>query len=54
MALSALAVDRWADRVLDIEPENQIGKLLDEHYPNEKMEEIYPNMDFLHQSDIIE
>jgi len=50
MALSALAVDRWADRILDIEPENQIEELLDELYPNEIMEEIYPNMEFIRRN----
>ena len=54
MLLSAFAVDRWADRTLGIEPKNRIEELLDEHYPDEMLEEIYPNMEFLHQSGNLE
>lgn len=46
MLLSAFAVGRWADR-LDNEPaNNNVEVWLDEHYPNDMLEEIYPNMSF--------
>lgn len=44
MTISGLAVARWAARDNGIAPENQIGTFIDEHYPNEFMKKIYPNM----------
>ena len=54
MLLSAIAVGRWADRMLGIEPRNRIEEVLDERYPNTVMGEIYPNMEFIYQSDDFE
>lgn len=54
MLLSAFAVDRWSNRMLGLEPRNKIEYLLDSRYPNEIMEEIYPNLKFLRQSEAID
>ena len=48
MLLSAFAVGRWSNRLLGVEPQNKIEELLDSHYSNEMMEEIYPNLEFVH------
>jgi len=54
LLLSTIALGRWSDRAQGIAPRNQMEELLDERYPDEMMEEIYPNMEFLHQSDVLE
>jgi uncharacterized membrane protein len=46
MLLSAVAVARWGERVQGIGPGNRIGQLLDKHYPDDVMAQIYPNMQF--------
>lgn len=45
--LSIAAVWRWGDRLLDIPPSNSFDVYLDNHFPNERLEKIYPNMDFI-------
>lgn len=45
MALSATAVTRWVARVQGIEPSGSYSEFLDRQYPDERMEEIYPNLD---------
>lgn len=47
MALSAVAVGRWSDRLSNIPAQNSVDVWLDENYPDEMLEEIYPNMMFL-------
>lgn len=42
MLLSAAALGRYSERQLGQEPRNQVEQLLDEHFPNERMERIYP------------
>ena len=44
--VSLLAVDRWSERVAGQAPSNSLEELLDERFPNERMESIYANMDF--------
>lgn len=44
--VSLLAVDRWAERVDGQAPGNSLEELLDERFPNERMESVYANMDF--------
>lgn len=44
--VSLLAVDRWAERVEGQAPGNSLEELLDERFPNERMESVYANMDF--------
>lgn len=47
MLLSAMAVGRWANRTAGIPAKNKVESRLDERYPDEIMEEIYPNMQHL-------
>lgn len=42
MALSALALARYSDRQRGVAPDNVIEQALDEHFPDERMERIYP------------
>lgn len=44
MALSGIAVARWAGRAMGEPPENAVEAWLDEKYPDEMLREIYPNM----------
>ena len=46
LMLSAAALYRWRERQDDIPPQNIIEERLDEHYDDERMEEIYNNMVF--------
>ena len=42
--MSACAVGRWADRRQGVLPANGFEQYLDSHYPDERMQKIYPNM----------
>lgn len=44
LLLSAAAVGRWTSRQQGIEAQNRVELALDEQYPDDMMEEIYPNM----------
>ena len=45
--MSALAVERWEMRITDeAQDTNIVWEYFDEHYPNERMSKIYPNMRF--------
>ncbi len=44
MLVSAAAVLRWSQRDVGIPAENQVEVFLDRHYPNDRMREVYPNM----------
>ena len=46
IAVSACAVYRWKQRIEKIEPQTQFEYFMDEHYPDERMQKIYPNMKF--------
>ena len=46
MAVSASAVLRWKDRQSGVPAASQIAVLLDTHYGDEKMEQIYSNLTF--------
>lgn len=45
-AVSGLAVWRWSQRVQGVEPRTAVARLLDERFPDERMERIYANMRF--------
>lgn len=45
--ISFAAVWRWGDRLLEIPPQNAIDVYLDKHFTNERLEKIFPNMDFI-------
>ena len=48
IAISALALGRYVERtVLDKPPANAAAQFLDRHYPNERMERVYPNAKFV-------
>lgn len=49
MLLSSIAVARWSNRVANIPAKNSVEVWLDERYPNEMLQEIYPNMQFVSQ-----
>lgn len=44
---SALAVNRWNERMSDITSHSVVDDLLDVHYGNEKMDYIYPHLRFI-------
>ena len=44
--VSLLAVNRWSERVAGQAPSNSLEVLLDERFPDERMESVYANMDF--------
>ncbi len=50
-ALSCAAVYRWEKRDRDMPPQSVVDRLLDENYPDDVMQEIYPNMTMLHAQD---
>lgn len=47
MLLSAMAVDRWSERASGLPARSGVDIWLDESYPDEMLEDIYPNMVFL-------
>ena len=48
IALSALAMGRFVQRRADPAPaEDVLGRFLDERFPDERMERIYPNILFV-------
>lgn len=47
MLLSAVAVNRWEQRTEGIPSQNTVEETIDCWYPDEKMREIYPNMQFI-------
>lgn len=47
ISLSCLAVRRWNERLNELPADNSLDVFLDEHYDNEKMENIYQNMYFV-------
>ena len=44
--MSGVSIFRWSQRIEGIEPSNAFWKLIDERFPNERMEAIYANMEF--------
>mgnify|MGYP004515278455 FL=1 len=44
--VSSLAVERWSRRLSDTAPDTAYGRFMDEHFPNERMERVYANMQF--------
>lgn len=44
--VSLLAVNRWSERVTGETPGNSLEVLLDERFPDERMESVYANMNF--------
>lgn len=45
-AVSLVAVGRWSERVQGLAPSNALEELLDERFPDERMERIYANMEW--------
>ena len=45
--LSVFAVYRWSERVKGVKAESAVSVFLDNRFPESRMEEIYPNMEFL-------
>ena len=44
--ISVVAVGRWSQRVNGVEATTVIEEFLDEHYPDERMERVFANMEF--------
>ena len=44
--ISLLAVNRWSERIAGEAPGNSLEVLLDERFPDARMESVYANMDF--------
>ena len=51
MAVSAAAVNRWRERGEGIPPRTSIGARIDERFDNERMEFLFPNMQFCEPGD---
>lgn len=47
LLLSGLAVLRWVERDAGHPPSNTISRILDDRFPDERMKEIYPNMEIV-------
>ena len=45
-AVSLMAVGRWSERVLGDPPASAVDVFFDQHFPDERMERIYANMEF--------
>ena len=45
-AVSAVAVYRWSERIEGKAPSNGLEVMLDERFPDSRMERIYPNLVF--------
>ena len=45
-AVSLLAVDRWSERVQGDPPASAVDTFFDQHFPDDRMERIYANMEF--------
>ena len=45
-AVSLMAVGRWSERVLGDPPDSAVDVFFDQHFPDERMERIYANMEF--------
>ena len=52
LLVSAGALVRWRDRQYDLPAITPIGEQLDEHFDDERMEEIYNNMVFVEKKGI--
>jgi len=46
-SISLVSVWRWSERVHDVPPANRFWELVDERFPNERMEGIYANVEFV-------
>lgn len=44
--MSLVTVWRWSERIQDIPPENSFWEMVDERFPDERMERVYANMEF--------
>ena len=44
--MSLFAVDRWSERIHGGTASSAVDEFFDEHFPDERMEFIYANMDF--------
>lgn len=44
--ITCCAIIRWNQRINGFEPKNSVGKFIDNRFTDERMERIFPNMDF--------
>lgn len=54
MIMSACVVLRTVQRKADVPPSGAFERYIDRHYPNERVERIYPNMQFSEVQDVFE
>lgn len=50
--MSGVVVLRWSNRINGEAPITVLGEYADEHYPNERMEEIFPNLTFVEDDNV--
>ena len=50
-AMSLLAVNRWSERVQGEPPASAVDTFFDQHFPDDRMERIYANMEFSTEAD---
>lgn len=46
ITMSGISLFRWSQRVNDIPPSNGFWQVIDERFPDERMEKVYANMEF--------
>lgn len=51
MAMTGMSILRWAERRQDKEPSNALEAYFDRHYPDERMEKIFTNLEFVDERD---
>ena len=44
--MSLVAVYRWSERLQDVPPESGFWEMIDQRFPDERMERIFANMEF--------
>lgn len=45
-SMSTITVTRWSQRIENVEPANTFWEMIDERFPDERMERVYANMVF--------
>ncbi|ULQ59768.1 putative ABC transporter permease [Brucepastera parasyntrophica] len=46
-SISSIAVSRWSERAKGVAASGRLDEFCDKHYPDDRMEKIYPNMQFV-------
>lgn len=44
VVISGFALGRYSERAMGVPAKNEAAHIIDEHFPDERIEQIYPNM----------